>query len=61
MQDILALRKSVGDLPGCLLVNGQPASSAFIKHTSYVQSTSPGMISSILRAVATRPQQASSA
>lgn len=36
MQDILALRKSVGDLTGCLLINGQPASSSVIKHTSYV-------------------------
>jgi hypothetical protein len=35
-QDILALRKSVGNISGRLIVNGQPASAAFIKHTSYV-------------------------
>ena len=34
--DILALRKSVGNLSGRLLVNGQRANKKFIKKTAYV-------------------------
>lgn len=37
MQDMLASRKSVGNLTGRLLVNSRPATSTFIAHTSYVQ------------------------
>jgi hypothetical protein len=36
LMDILALRKSVGSISGRLLVNGQPASKAFIRKTAYV-------------------------
>jgi ABC-type cobalamin/Fe3+-siderophores transport system ATPase subunit len=35
-QDILALRKSVGNLTGRILVNGQRASKKFIRKTAYV-------------------------
>jgi hypothetical protein len=35
-QDILAMRKSLGNLSGSLLVNGQPAPASFIRKTSYV-------------------------
>lgn len=35
-QDMLAMRKSVGNLTGQLLVNGQPASASFIRQSSYV-------------------------
>jgi ABC-type multidrug transport system ATPase subunit len=34
--DILAMRKSVGDLSGHLLLNGQPATKNFIRKTAYV-------------------------
>lgn len=36
MQDMLAMRKTVGSLTGRLLVNGQPATASFIRHSSYV-------------------------
>lgn len=36
LMDILAQRKSLGNLTGSLLVNGQPAPASFIKQTSYV-------------------------
>ena len=35
-QDILALRKSIGNLSGRLLVNGHVATKRFIKRTAYV-------------------------
>jgi hypothetical protein len=41
MQDILAMRKSVGTLSGCVLVDGRPASSNFVKHTSYLPQVRP--------------------
>jgi ABC-type multidrug transport system ATPase subunit len=34
--DILAQRKSMGDLTGELLVNGRPASRRFVRMTAYV-------------------------
>jgi hypothetical protein len=34
--DILAQRKSMGNLSGFLLVDGQPATSSFIRKTAYV-------------------------
>jgi hypothetical protein len=34
--DILAQRKSMGNLSGFLLVNGRPATSSFIRKTAYV-------------------------
>lgn len=34
--DILAQRKSMGNLSGYLLVNGRPATSSFIRKTAYV-------------------------
>jgi ABC-type lipoprotein export system ATPase subunit len=34
--DMLALRKSVGNLTGMVLVNGQPATPAFVRRTAYV-------------------------
>jgi hypothetical protein len=36
LMDILAQRKSTGNLSGFLLVNGQPATSTFIRKTAYV-------------------------
>ena len=36
LMDILAQRKSVGNLSGFLLVNGRPATSSFIRKTAYV-------------------------
>jgi hypothetical protein len=36
VQDMLAMRKSLGHLKGRLLVDGQPATASFIRHTSYV-------------------------
>lgn len=36
LQDMLAMRKSVGSLTGCLLTNGQPATASFIRNSSYV-------------------------
>lgn len=42
LMDILALRKSVGSISGRLLVNGQPASKAFIRKTAYVPQVGGG-------------------
>lgn len=36
LMDILAQRKSMGNLSGFLLVDGQPATSSFIRKTAYV-------------------------
>lgn len=36
LMDILAQRKSVGNLSGFLLVNGEPATSGFVRKTAYV-------------------------
>ena len=36
LMDILAMRKSVGELTGQLLLNGQPATRSFIRKTAYV-------------------------
>lgn len=36
LMDILAQRKSVGNLSGFLLVNGEPATSGFVRKTTYV-------------------------
>jgi hypothetical protein len=36
LQDILAMRKSLGNLSGRLLVNDAPAPASFIRKTSYV-------------------------
>lgn len=36
LMDILAMRKSLGNLTGGLLVNGSPAHASFIRQTSYV-------------------------
>lgn len=35
------MRKSLGNLSGSLLVNGQPAHASFIRQTSYVPQVSP--------------------
>lgn len=40
--DILAQRKSMGNLSGFLLVDGQPATSSFIRKTAYVPQVRPG-------------------
>lgn len=39
-EDMLAMRKSLGNLTGQLLVNGHPATAAFVRHTSYVPQVS---------------------
>ena len=36
LMDILAQRKSVGNLSGFLLVNGEHATSGFVRKTAYV-------------------------
>jgi ABC-type multidrug transport system ATPase subunit len=36
LMDILAMRKSVGQLTGQLLLNGHPATRSFIRKTAYV-------------------------
>lgn len=40
LMDILAQRKSMGQLSGFLLVNGRPATSSFIRKTAYVPQVS---------------------
>jgi ABC-type multidrug transport system ATPase subunit len=40
LMDILAMRKSTGQLSGSVLLDGQPASRAFISHTSYIPQVS---------------------
>jgi ABC-type multidrug transport system ATPase subunit len=40
LMDILAMRKTVGQLSGCLLVDGQPATQTFLKKASYVPQVS---------------------
>jgi hypothetical protein len=42
LMDILAQRKSMGNLSGFLLVDGQPATSSFIRKTAYVPQVRPG-------------------
>lgn len=44
LMDILAQRKSMGNLSGFLLVNGQPATSAFIRKTTYVPQVRPSLL-----------------
>jgi ABC-type multidrug transport system ATPase subunit len=40
LMDMLAMRKSVGQLAGSLMLDGQPASHAFIKLAAYVPQAS---------------------
>jgi hypothetical protein len=42
--DILAMRKSTGQLSGCVLLDGQPATPAFISHTAYIPQASAGCL-----------------
>lgn len=35
------MRKSVGTMTGCLLVNGKPATSSFVRQTSYAPQVRP--------------------
>jgi hypothetical protein len=41
--DILAQRKSTGNLSGFLLANGRPTTSSFIRKTAYVPQVGTGM------------------
>jgi energy-coupling factor transporter ATP-binding protein EcfA2 len=50
LMDILAQRKSMGNLSGFLLVNGRPATSSFIRKTAYVPQVS---LAWLFRGVAT--------
>jgi hypothetical protein len=44
LMDILAMRKSLGNLSGSLMVNGQDAPASFIKKTSYVPQVGCGCV-----------------
>jgi ABC-type hemin transport system ATPase subunit len=40
LMDILAMRKRIGQLSGCLLLDGRPATRDFVQQTSYIPQVS---------------------
>jgi ABC-type multidrug transport system ATPase subunit len=42
LMDILAMRKSTGQLTGTVLLDGQPATQAFIAQSSYIPQARAG-------------------